>query len=110
MKPRIRGLAAAAILLPTVTTGAMAQDDAVALDAGTASRLFLKVAFATVIIADPAIVDVRTDDARSVVIEPLSPGETNLVFVDARGVVTANVRVSVCAAPPSNGCPSRHSS
>src|SRR5215475_4704304 len=98
------------MLLFTAIPGARAQDDTVELGVGTAFRLFLEKAFATVIVGDQQIVDVRTDDDRSVVIEPLSAGQTNLVFVDARGVVIANVRISVCGAPPSNGCAAGHSS
>jgi prepilin-type processing-associated H-X9-DG protein len=33
----------------------------------------------------------------------LHPGTTNLVFVDAHGLVIANVRISVCASGP-NAC------
>jgi Flp pilus assembly secretin CpaC len=67
------------------------------------SRLTLARGFETVIVGDPGIVDVRTDDSRSVVVEPLHPGTTNLVFVDAHGLVIANVRISVCASGP-NAC------
>jgi Flp pilus assembly secretin CpaC len=110
MKWRIPELAVAAILFFAVIAGAKAEDDNVALEVGTASRLFVEKAFATVIVGDPTVVDVRTDDDRSVVIEPLSPGVTNLVFVDARGFVTANIKVSVCGTSPSNGCSIGHSS
>jgi Flp pilus assembly secretin CpaC len=110
MKSRLHGFAAAVILLFTATTGAFAQDDAVPLGVGTAFRLFVEKAFATVIVGDPVVVDVRVGDDRSVVVEPLNPGETNLVFIDARGVVTANVRISVCGAPPAKACTVGHSS
>src|SRR5690242_2052621 len=104
MRPGIRKLAAAVMLLLAAITDARAGDDGVELGVGTAFRLFLAKAFETVIVADPRIVDVRTDDERSVVIEPLKAGQTNLVFVDARGVVIANVRISVCGASPSHDC------
>ena len=110
MKLRIRRLVVATALLFTAVTGARAEDDGVALGIGTAFRLFLEKAYATVIVGDPLIVDVRTDDDRSVLIEPLSAGQTNLVFIDARGGVIANVRISICGAPPSNGCTAGHSS
>lgn len=110
MNTRIRELVVAAILLFGTIVGARADDDTVALGIGDAFRLFLAKAFATVIVGDPLVVDVRTDDDHSVVIEPLSAGQTNLVFVDARGVVIANVRISVCESSPSNGCPISHSS
>jgi Flp pilus assembly secretin CpaC len=109
MTHSIRGLVVATILLLAAATGAHAGDDGIALGVGDAFRLFLEKAFATVIIGDPLVVDVRTDDDRSVVIEPLSAGETNLVFVDADGIVIANVRISVCGAP-SHGCLAGHAS
>jgi Flp pilus assembly secretin CpaC len=110
MKPRIRELVVAAILLFGAIAGAKAEDDAVAIGPGDAFRIFVEKAFATVLVGDPTIVDVRTDDDRSVTIEPLTSGRTNLVFIDARGVVIANVKVSVCGAPPAKGCTVDHSS
>ena len=110
MKSRIRELVVAAIVLFIATAGARAEDDPVALGVGTTFRLFVERAFASVIVGDPAVVDVHADDDRSVLIEPLNSGETNLVFIDARGVVIANVRISVCGSSPSNGCPIGHSS
>lgn len=98
------------MLLFATATGARAGDDGIELGVGDAFRLFLQKAFATVIVGDPMVVDVRTDDDRSVVVEPLSAGETNLIFVDARGVVVANVRISVCGAPPSKACAAGHAS
>ena len=110
MTSAIRQLSVAAMVFFAAVTGARAEDGPVELGVGTAFRLFLERAFATVIVGDQHVVDIRTDDDRSVVIEPLSAGQTNLVFVDARGVVIANVRISVCGAPPSNGCTAGHSS
>ena len=110
MKSRIRELVIAAIVLFSAIAGARAEDDPVALGVGTAFRLFIERAFASVIVGDPAVVDVHADDDRSVLIEPLNSGETNLVFIDPRGVVIANVRISVCGSSPSNGCPIGHSS
>ncbi|HWZ37277.1 MAG TPA: pilus assembly protein N-terminal domain-containing protein [Bradyrhizobium sp.] len=110
MKPNIPALVLAATLLFSATSGARAEDDAVALGIGTAFRISLQKAFETVIVGDPLIVDVRTDDNQSVVIEPLKAGVTNLVFVDAHGMVTANVKVSVCGASSSPACATSHSS
>jgi len=102
---------AAVMLLFAAIPGARAQQDGpVELGVGTAFRLFLQKAFETVIVGDQDVVDVRVDDDRSVLIEPLAAGRTNLVFVDAGGVVIANVRISVCGAPPSNGCAAGHAS
>ena len=35
---------------------------------------------------------------RSVILEPLNPGATNLVFVDERSIAISNVRILVCSA------------
>jgi Flp pilus assembly secretin CpaC len=110
MKPGIRELVVAATLLFTAIPGARAEDDAIALGVGTAFRLFLQKTYETVIVGDPLVVNVRTDDSRSVLIEPLKAGETNLVFVDAQGMVTANIKVSVCGASSSPACSTLHSS
>jgi Flp pilus assembly secretin CpaC len=109
MRSCIRELVVAAMMSLAAITGARAGDDAVELGVGDAFRLFLEKAFATVIVGDPLVVDVRTDDDRSVLIEPLSAGETNLVFVDARGIVIANVRISVCGGL-AHGCTAGHAS
>lgn len=61
------------------------------LSLGAASRMVLDSSF------DAVIVGIRTDDDRTVVIEPLNPGATNLVFVDTRRRVIANIRILVCA-------------
>jgi len=104
MKSRLREFVVAALLLFGAIAGARAEDDDVGLGVGAEFRLFVARAFATVIVGDPAILDIRTDDDHSVLVEPLRAGETNLIFLDARGVVTANVRISICGAPPAKGC------
>jgi Flp pilus assembly secretin CpaC len=110
MSVRIHGLMMAAILAFTPVAGARASDDPVTLGVGEAFRLFVEKAFATVIVGDSAVVDVRADDDHSVVVEPLSPGQTNLVFIDGHGRVTTNVRISICGAPPVENCTAGHSS
>jgi Flp pilus assembly secretin CpaC len=110
MRQRLTNIVLAAMLLLTTMPSALAQDRAVALEVGSQWRLFLEKPFATVIVGDPKIVDIRTDDSQSVVIEPLESGVTNLVFVDAHGMVTANVKVSVCGVPASAACGARQSS
>src|SRR5262245_14779852 len=96
MTASFRKLLLAAVLSCTAVHAGQARDREVTLSLGTPSRLALNKAFEAVIIAEPMIVDVRTDDSQSVLIEPRRPGVTNLVFVDAQGRVIANVRVIVC--------------
>jgi Flp pilus assembly secretin CpaC len=108
MKLRIRELVLAAMLF-SAPAGALAQDRTVEFGVGSQFRLLLDKAFETVIVGDPLVVDVRTDDNQSILIEPLKAGVTNLVFVDAHGMVTANIKVSICGAPSSGACVTRHS-
>jgi Flp pilus assembly secretin CpaC len=96
MTASFRKLLLGALLLLASMPAAWAQDRAACLNVGAASRLALDHPFDTVIVGDPLIVEVRTDDDRSVVVEPLKPGMTNLVFVDTRGLVIANIRILVC--------------
>lgn len=106
MAASFRKLSLGALLLLTTMAAAGAQDGAqdrtVVLSLGAASRLRLESAFETVIVGNPLIVGVRIDDDRSIVVEPLNPGATNLVFVDASGLVIANLRISVCTSSGSD--------
>jgi Flp pilus assembly secretin CpaC len=94
----------ALVLLLMAAPAVRAGDRVVTLSLGVPSRLALDSAFASVILGDPMIVDVRVDDDRSVVIEPLKRGFTNLVFVDMQGRVIANVSISVCDPSGPDGC------
>jgi Flp pilus assembly secretin CpaC len=97
MTRRLRRHLAGVFLLFAATATARAQDP-LSLAPGHVARLALNRAFETVIIGDPDVVDVRANGDRSVVVDALKPGVTNLVLVDAAGMVTANIRVLVCAA------------
>ena len=92
---RLGKLLFGALLLGMAPT-ASAGDREVTLSLGNPSRLALGRMFDTVIIANPLIVDVSTDDDQSVLIRPHNPGVTNLVFVDAQGRVIANYKILVC--------------
>jgi Flp pilus assembly secretin CpaC len=110
MTRSLRKLVLGAMLAAITGSSAVAQERAVALGIGISSRLFLENAFETVIVGDPLIVDISTDDNQSVLIKPLRAGVTNLVFVDAHGMVTANITVSVCEASSKSACGARQSS
>ena len=93
MKPRLGRLVFAALLLLTASPGAGAEETLMSFSLGVPSRLVVEQAYDTVIIGDPLVVDIRATDDHSVVVRPLSPGITNLVFVDTQGVVTASIRI-----------------
>ena len=80
------------------TPATWAADQTITLRLGTGSPLALERSFKTVLIGDPDVVDVHTRNDRSVMLEPLNPGATNLIFVDAKSIAITNVRILVCGA------------
>jgi Flp pilus assembly secretin CpaC len=100
MKAVVRELVLGAALILAMLPAARAADRTVTLKLGVASRLQLDRIFETVLVGDPDVVGVYPDDAYSVILSPQNPGVTNLVFVDARHIVLANIRISVCPAIP----------
>jgi Flp pilus assembly secretin CpaC len=70
------------------------------LELGAGSSYAIDRPFKTVLIGDPQIVDVRTQDERTVLLKPLGPGATNLVFIDEKGVVIVNLAIRVRDADP----------
>jgi|SRR5215470_3023863 hypothetical protein len=94
--PSRKPLLGALLLLATMPAARGAGPRGVS-NVGAASRLGLDGPFDAVIVGDQLIVEVRIDDDQTAVVEPLKPGVTNLVFVDTRGLVIANIRLIVCA-------------
>lgn len=83
-----------------------AASQAITIGLGSSSGLLLERPFKTMLIGDPNIVDVLERSDRSVIFQPLKLGETNVIFLDERGIVIANVRILVCktvAAPIAYG-------
>ena len=83
-----------ALLLVTVAASSAA-DQTVTLRPGVKSTLVLHRAFDVVLIGDWDIVDVHERDDRSVVLDPLAPGTTNLIFVDEQKIIITNIEVLV---------------
>jgi Flp pilus assembly secretin CpaC len=83
-------------LLAATNSMALAADQ-ITLRLGAMSALTLERPFETILIGDPFVVDVHEQSDRSVILEPLDLGATNIVFVDARNIAIANVRILVCA-------------
>jgi Flp pilus assembly secretin CpaC len=100
MKAVVRKLALGAALILAMLPAARAADRTITLKLGVASRLQLDRVFETVLVGDPDVVGVYPDDDYSVILAPQNPGVTNLVFIDARHIVLANIRISVCAETP----------
>lgn len=85
-------------LLLITASATWAADRSITLRLGTGSSLALEKPFKTVLIGDQGIVNVRTQNDRSVILEPLSLGATNIIFVDERSIAITNVGVLVCNA------------
>jgi Flp pilus assembly secretin CpaC len=79
-------------------TEAEAARHSVTLEVGAGSTVMLERPFKTVLIGNPDVIDVQTQDERSVLLKPLSAGATNLVFIDEQGMVIANLAVLVRSA------------
>ena len=85
-------------LLLITASATWAADRSITLRLGTGSSLALEKPFKTVLIGDQSVVNVRTQNDRSVILEPLSLGATNIIFVDERSIAITNVGVLVCNA------------
>jgi Flp pilus assembly secretin CpaC len=94
-KLRACGVILAAILLLTPICLARAADQTIILSLGAGSTLELARAFNTVLMADPDIVDVLTQSDRSVVLQPLNPGATSIIFLDEASIAIINVRILI---------------
>jgi Flp pilus assembly secretin CpaC len=85
-------------LLLTTISATRAADQTITLTLGTGSAFALERPFKTVLIGDPNVVNVHAHNDRSVILEPLNLGVTNLVFVDERSIAISNIRILVCNA------------
>jgi Flp pilus assembly secretin CpaC len=79
-----------------------AADPPIVLGLGTPSALLLERPFKTIWIGDPNIVDVLKRSNRSVILQPRNLGATNVIFLDERSIVVANVGILVCKAATSD--------
>jgi Flp pilus assembly secretin CpaC len=96
--PLLRTCVLDVVLLLTIISAAWAADQTVTLRLGAGSALALERPFKTVLVGDPNVVNVHTHSDRSVILEPLNLGETNLVFVDEESTTIANIRIIVSGA------------
>ena len=95
MTTLLRIFALWAALLSAPVSTARAAEQTIDLRVGLRSSLVLDRAFETVMIGDSNVVDVHARDNRSVMLEPLAPGATNLIFLDDRNIVVANIAILV---------------
>ena len=94
--PRALVFALALALFATAASLTLAADRTIILKVGATSALLLERPFNTMLIGDPDVVDVLVRDDRSVILQPLKPGATNIIFLDERSVAIANIGILVC--------------
>jgi Flp pilus assembly secretin CpaC len=92
----LRVIAFGPLLLLNTVTMTRAADQTIILELGVGSVYMLDRPFETVLISDPNVIDVHTQTERSVMLEPLNLGASNIVFLDERKIAISNIRVFVC--------------
>ena len=90
------GSAVALMFFAAAFSPACAANQAITLELGASSGLLLERPFETILIGDPDTVDVLERGNRSVIFQSLNLGATDVIFLDKRGIVIANVRILVC--------------
>ena len=70
-------------------------DEAITLTLGSGSILRVSEPFKTVMIGNPDVVDVQTQDDRSVILKALKLGASNIIFLNRQSIAIGNVRVVV---------------
>jgi Flp pilus assembly secretin CpaC len=73
-------------------------NETIELTLGSGSVFRLSEPFTTVLIGDPDVVDIHTQDDRSVILKALKLGASNIVFLDRQSIAIVNIRVVVCDA------------
>ena len=92
------GVALLLAAVPPTRSSTENGNETLTLILGVGSTLTLERTFDTILIDNPDVVDVRALNDRSVVLEPLNIGISNVVFVDKGKIVIANIRIVVCGA------------
>jgi Flp pilus assembly secretin CpaC len=100
MAPKRRTSLFSLALAVFLATGSLAwaTDRTIILRLGAETPLLLEKPFERVLIGDPHVVDVVTRGDRSIILQPLALGATNIIFLDDRSMVTTNIGILVCKA------------
>src|ERR1700753_530433 len=94
----LRTLACGALLMLGASEPSWAEDQTFTVERGTPFPLTLKIPFENFLVDHPDVVDVHSRDDRSVIVEGIATGVSNIVFVDRRSIAIANIRIEVCDA------------
>ena len=95
---QLRAYTLSLVLLLAPMPASRAADQTITLALGTGSVFTTERPFEAVLIDGENVVSIRIQDDRSVILQALELGTTNVIFVDARSIAIANVRIVVCDA------------
>jgi Flp pilus assembly secretin CpaC len=70
-------------------------DETITLTLGRGSIFRVSEPFKTVLIGNPDVVDVQTQDDRSVILKALKLGASNIIFLNRQSIAIGNIRVVV---------------
>ena len=70
-------------------------DETITLALGSGSIFRVSEPFKSVLIGNPDVVDVQTQDDRSVILKALKLGASNIIFLNKRSIAIGNIRVVV---------------
>lgn len=73
-----------------------ADDRTITVERGTRFPLVLETPYDTFLVGNPDVIDVHSRDDRSVIVEGIAPGTSNIIFIDERRIAIANIQVLVC--------------
>ena len=70
-------------------------DETITLTLGSGSIFRVSEPFKTVLIGNPDVVGVQTEDDRSVILKALKRGASNIIFINRQSIAIGNIRVVV---------------
>ena len=92
----LRALAYGAALMLITIPASRAEEQTITVERGTPFPLMLETPFDTFLVENPDVIDVHTRGDRSVIVEGIALGASNIVFIDERRIAIANIRILVC--------------
>jgi Flp pilus assembly secretin CpaC len=96
MTAMLRALAYGTALMLITIPASRAEDQTITVERGTPFPLMLETPFDTFLVDNPDVIDVHSRGDRSVIVEGIALGASNIVFIDERRIAIANIRILVC--------------
>jgi Flp pilus assembly secretin CpaC len=92
----LRALAYGTALMLITISASRAENQTITVERGTPFPLMLETPFDTFLVENPDVIDVHSHGDRSVIVEGITLGASNIVFIDERRIAIANIRILVC--------------